>query len=129
MQKSVENSEDAKGTILLLDDDPVYLSHGRRILGDAGYHVIPAQSAIKGLEILESRQDIDLIVTDNLMPGLTGLEMAELLYCKSHDMPVVMVSADLHEKVITMGRRVGIRWFLQKPYQEVHTRPGRPLCP
>ena len=74
MQESVEHDDDEKATILLLDDDPVYLSRGKSVLINAGYHVVSAQSAMQGLEILESGQDIDLIVTDNEMPGLTELD-------------------------------------------------------
>ena len=121
MRKPAEQKEkDLMHTILLLDDDITLLNHGRRILKDAGYHVIPARDAMEGLNILENRRDISLIVTDNKMPGLTGLEFAEILYSRDRGVPVIMVSSDLNERVVTMGQKVGIRGFLEKPYQGTH---------
>lgn len=105
-------------TILLLDDDPVALNYGRGILQNAGYRVIPAHDALQGKTIIDTMPDIDMIVTDNQMPGMTGLELAEILYMEHKKLPMIMVSSDLPESVIKTGQRFGIRGFLEKPYSE-----------
>ena len=109
---------ESEKTILLLDDDPVALNYGKGILQNEGYRVIPACNALQGKAILDTRQDIDMVVTDNQMPGMTGLELAEILYMEQKKLPMIMASSDLPETVIQTGQQVGIRGFLEKPYSK-----------
>jgi len=66
-------------TVLVVDDEPAILKLIATML-EAEHSVITAESGVEALTILESYHDrIDLIVTDVMMPGMTGLELLERL--------------------------------------------------
>ncbi len=62
--------------ILLVDDDPLIAMSTMEMLEDLGHRVIGANSGPHALDILRSDQQIDLMMTDHVMPGMTGLELA-----------------------------------------------------
>jgi CheY-like chemotaxis protein len=62
--------------ILAVDDDPLVLMNVTALLEDLGHSVIEAQSGKAALEVLRGGQGIDLLVTDQSMPGMTGVELA-----------------------------------------------------
>lgn len=106
-------------TILLVDDEPVLLQASREMLKQGGYKVIPASSAKQGIEILATRDEIDLVITDHIMPDVTGLEFAEYLFMKGYDIPVILMSSELTEKIMDEGKRAGVRGFLDRPYSNM----------
>jgi CheY-like chemotaxis protein len=63
--------------ILFVDDDPLIAMSTREMLEDLGHRVIGASSGRPALDILKSEQPIDLMMTDQIMPGMTGIELAE----------------------------------------------------
>jgi PAS domain S-box-containing protein len=62
--------------ILFVDDDPLIAMSTTEMLEDLGHHVIGASSGLHALDIIKSEQPIDLMVTDHVMPGMTGIELA-----------------------------------------------------
>jgi signal transduction histidine kinase/CheY-like chemotaxis protein len=62
--------------ILFVDDDPLIAMSTTEMLEDLGHHVIGASSGLHALDIIRSEQPIDLMVTDHVMPGMTGIELA-----------------------------------------------------
>ncbi|HEU5217344.1 MAG TPA: ATP-binding protein, partial [Gemmatimonadales bacterium] len=65
-------------TILLVEDDRAVREVTRRILTEAGYRVLPADSAESALQLLLQRPGpIDLLLTDVIMPGMSGPQLAE----------------------------------------------------
>lgn len=62
--------------ILAVDDDPLVLMNVTALLEDLGHSVIEAQSGKAALEVLRGGQCVDLLVTDQSMPGMTGVELA-----------------------------------------------------
>ena len=62
--------------ILFVDDDPLIAMSTTEMLEDLGHRVIGATSARHALDILKSEQPLDLMVTDHVMPGMTGIELA-----------------------------------------------------
>jgi CheY-like chemotaxis protein len=62
--------------ILLVDDDPLIAMSTAEMLEDLGHRVIGASSGLHALDILRSDQEIDLMMTDHVMPGMTGIELA-----------------------------------------------------
>jgi CheY-like chemotaxis protein len=77
--------------ILCVDDERVSLIVRSRVLEKAGYEVIPAASGVEALEILRSRR-VDLVLTDLLMPGMTGQELAREVKLLKPEIPVVLFS-------------------------------------
>ena len=67
----------ARGAVILfVDDDPLIATSTAEMLEDLGHRVIPVSSGHDALEILRSAQSIDLMMTDHMMPGMTGIELA-----------------------------------------------------
>lgn len=104
-------------TILLIDDEPVLLQTARLILKQSGFRVIPAAGAIQGMVVFARHSEIDLIITDHLMPEFTGLELAQRLSEMGNTIPIILTSSMLTEQLIASGSTVGIRGFLDKPYE------------
>jgi PAS domain S-box-containing protein len=61
-------------TVLAVDDDTLVLMNTAALLEDMGHDVIEADSAAEALEVLRARSDIDLIITDQAMPNMTGVD-------------------------------------------------------
>jgi PAS domain S-box-containing protein len=62
--------------ILFVDDDPLIALSTMEMLEDLGHRVIGASSGLHALDIIRSEQPIDLMMTDHVMPGMTGIELA-----------------------------------------------------
>jgi CheY-like chemotaxis protein len=77
--------------ILCVDDEEKSLSLRKPVLEKAGYVVITAASATQALDVLSSRK-IDLLLTDYLMPGLTGTELARAAKNICPELPVIILS-------------------------------------
>jgi len=61
-------------TILVVDDESNYLTVMETLLGEAGYEVLTAPSALEALKI-SAAADLDLVLTDMKMPKMTGIEL------------------------------------------------------
>jgi CheY-like chemotaxis protein len=82
---------DSKPVILCVDDEPNSLVLRKLVLQKAGYEVVTASSAILALDVLTSRQ-VDLVLSDQLMPGLTGTELARQVKTRWPSLPVILIS-------------------------------------
>jgi len=106
------------GTILIVEDeDPVRL-FSTRALKNKGYNVLDAFSGENALEIIEQTggDKIDLIISDVVMPGISGPEMVEKVLAKHPNIKVVFVSGygeDVFYQQYGMEREFN---FLSKPY-------------
>jgi len=78
--------------ILVVDDDRLVLTNTGAVLEDLGHEVILAASGEEAYEKLERGLTIDLIVTDQLMPGMTGLQLIARLHDKWPNLPCLVVS-------------------------------------
>ena len=65
-------------TILVVDDEVNYLTVMETLLGEAGYEVLTAPSAIEAVKIAGAA-DLDLVLTDMKMPKMTGIELLDKL--------------------------------------------------
>jgi PAS domain S-box-containing protein len=78
LRESAEAASPQKAlTILIVDDDPLVLENAAAMLEDLGHRVIEAHSGEEALALTRSVREIDLIITDHVMPGMTGLELME----------------------------------------------------
>jgi signal transduction histidine kinase/DNA-binding response OmpR family regulator len=78
--------------ILLVDDDPLIAMSTAEMLEDLGHRVIGANSGQRALEILRSEQPIDLMMTDHMMPGMTGIELAAASRQVRPQLPVLLAT-------------------------------------
>jgi PAS domain S-box-containing protein len=79
-------------TVLVVDDDSLVLSNTAAMLEDLGYEVVEAASAEQALRTLRRARQIDLLITDQLMPGMTGLQLLEKARVEWPHMPVVLAT-------------------------------------
>ncbi len=82
---------DSKAVILCVDDEPNSLVLRKLVLQKAGYDVITANSASQALEMLDSHQ-VNLVLSDQLMPGQTGTELARQIKNRWPSLPVILIS-------------------------------------
>ena len=69
-------SDSARTTILIVDDDPAILEYAGGVLEEYGYAVLTAPNAASALVMLRDSDRIDLLFTDLVMPGFDGIELA-----------------------------------------------------
>ncbi|MHB1938801.1 MAG: response regulator [Acidobacteriaceae bacterium] len=77
--------------ILCVDDEEIPRTLRRLVLLKQGYEVVPASSAIEALETLAVRH-FDLVLTDQLMPNMTGTELTKHIKSTMPQMPVIIIS-------------------------------------
>lgn len=85
-------SRTAAGTVLLVDDEDLVRCSTADMLAELGYAVVEADSAEEALRLVNSGLEPDLLVTDHLMPGLSGTELAHELRGRWRNLPVLLVS-------------------------------------
>ena len=78
--------------VLVVDDDPLVLANTAAMLEDLGHVVRTACGADEALKWLEREPGTDLVVTDQLMPGMTGSQLARTVRRTAPDIPVLIVS-------------------------------------
>jgi CheY-like chemotaxis protein len=81
-----------KLVILVVDDDSLVLTNTSAMLQDAGHIVIEASSGPQALERIRSALHVDLLITDQAMPQMTGLQLAAAVRVEWPEMPILLVS-------------------------------------
>jgi CheY-like chemotaxis protein len=80
------------GTALLVDYEEMVRMSTADMLMDLGYNVVEACSGEEALRLIDGGLQPDLVVTDHLMPGMTGVELAKALQTSRPEMPLQIVS-------------------------------------
>ncbi|MFN3687096.1 MASE1 domain-containing protein [Salinarimonas sp.] len=101
--------------VLAVDDDALVLMGTAGILEDLGHEPIEAGSGRAALEILRAGRTVDLVITDQMMPGMTGLELAEAIRAELPGLPVVLATgySELPE-----GAAARLAGLLAKPFTQ-----------
>lgn len=111
-----EAAPEGHETILLVEDEPAVRGLAQAVLSGAGYRVISCGNADEALAQFEqSREGVDLLLTDVVMPGRSGTELARLLADRSPGMQVVLMSGYSREN-LTPSATSSHRAFLPKPF-------------
>jgi CheY-like chemotaxis protein len=115
-QKSQKVNRSA--VILFVDDDPLIALSTTEMLEDLGHHVIGASSGLHALDIIRSGLQIDLMMTDHVMPGMTGIELAAASRALRPSLPILLATgyAELPE-----GAQLDLP-RLAKPYHQDQLR-------
>ncbi len=80
------------GRVLLVDDEDLARLSTADMLAGMGFDVVEAQSGEEALKILDGDEGFDLIVTDHLMPGLSGMSVARTVRSTNPSMPILLIS-------------------------------------
>src|SRR3954462_11666298 len=101
--------------ILVVDDEPAIRELYGRILRSAGYELTLACDGAEASELLSS-QAYDLLITDHIMPKLTGVELIKRLRSQRLDIPTIMISGSLSVDDPDFSDYVMEGHFLAKPF-------------
>lgn len=104
-------------TILLVEDEEGVRSLAQSILEQHGYHVLAARDGVQALQIaIDYSGPIDLLLTDVVMPGLSGPELTQRLLCHQAAVKVLYMSGYTDDAVVRHGLLTADVSFIQKPY-------------
>jgi len=78
--------------VLAVDDDALVLTNTAAMLEDLGHRVFEASSGEQALEILGQESSVDLVLTDQAMPGMTGSQLAEAVRSRWPGTPVILAT-------------------------------------
>jgi two-component system NtrC family response regulator len=103
-------------TVLIIDDEKNYLVVLEALLGPEGYEILTASSAEDAIYMIQG-SDLDLIITDMKMPGMSGMQLLEASKEIKPDLPVIMMTAygTIEMAVEAMKKRAYD--YITKPFQ------------
>jgi CheY-like chemotaxis protein len=89
--------------VLVVEDEAVVRGLIVEVLGELGYRAIEAKDGPTGLEILQSRRRIDLLVTDIGLPGLNGRQIAEAARLARPDLKILFMTGYAENAALASG--------------------------
>lgn len=104
-----------QGRILLVDDDALVRLGTSDMLSDLGYEVVEAEDARVGLDLIEHGFQPDIVVTDHIMPGITGAELALRLRAEHPEIAILIISG--YQGIDLIAPDI-VR--LSKPFRQAH---------
>lgn len=119
LKKKAQKTEDVsgEGRILLVDDENLIIKIGSRILNILGYSVDATTSSTGALDILRDRaSEFDLLITDQTMPNMTGIELAKEALAIRPDLPVILSTGFSSQMTVDKANEAGIKGVLNKPF-------------
>jgi CheY-like chemotaxis protein len=107
----------SRATILVVDDEVTLRRILVRQLRNEGYTVLEAGYGLEALEVARnSPEPIDLVLSDIVMPGMIGTELAQRLLAEHPDIQVVLMSAHVVDELARPDRRWNVP-VLRKPFE------------
>ena len=113
---STEQSPGKRERVLFIDDEEFLVEWGQSLLERLGYEVTAMNDSTEAFETFSSDpSQFDLVITDQTMPGITGLNLAREILKIRPDIPVILCSG--HSDAVTLDtlKEAGITEFLMKP--------------
>ena len=105
------------GTVLLVDDEAALVKMVQVMLQRMGYEVVACRSGAEALAAFRREPErFDLVVTDQTMPRMTGVQLARELLATRPELPVILCSGYSETAVVDQARLTGIRGILAKPF-------------
>ena len=115
--QSQQNDAGGCETVLLVEDEESVRELVRLTLASRGYQVLEAENGESGLRLAESfKEHIDILITDVVMPGIGGRELARKLLLLRPAISVLYLSGYTEDAVVTRGTLGPRTAFLQKPF-------------
>ena len=109
--------QDEKSAILVVDDDPSVLESTSRLLSAFGYLVFPFGNATDAAMKLQGENNVRVVLTDIMMPEVTGLQLLEIIRSFNPEIPVIMMTAYAELDITIDAIRKGAFDFLMKPFK------------
>ncbi len=105
--------------ILIVDDDDALRAYAAQLLVEAGHTVFQLGDA-DNLVIEVRRREVDLILLDYHLPGISGLVALLQIRSSLMTLPVIMMTADINPQIILQSFRAGADDFVVKPFDDVY---------
>jgi PAS domain S-box-containing protein len=103
-------------TIMVVDDEPALVALAEETLADLGYEPVGFKSSVAALTAFRTApQRFDAVITDETMPDLTGIELAEDVRRLRPDIPIVLMSGYAGTQLIKRATTLGVTEILRKP--------------
>jgi two-component system cell cycle sensor histidine kinase/response regulator CckA len=104
-------------TLMVVDDEPSVRALAVRLLRADGHEVVEARDGREAWTRLGRRGwAVDALLTDVVMPGLTGTELAALVQTRRPGLPVVLMSGYTNDDLLQRGLRLSHGLLLTKPF-------------
>jgi CheY-like chemotaxis protein len=101
----------------LVDDEKRLIDSCSQMLERLGYTVVSGTSSIEMLETFRAQPDkFDLVVTDQTMPQMTGLQLAEQLLRIRPILPIILCTGFSENVTAQKAKEIGVRELLMKPF-------------
>ena len=115
--KADVNGAPATETVLLVDDDAAIRTLASEVLEDQGFKVLQAEDGPSGLEILDSRVRVDMLITDVGLPGgLNGRQVADAARARRPGLKVLFITGYAENAVVGNGRLEAGMQIMTKPF-------------
>jgi CheY-like chemotaxis protein len=113
-EPSTEERPRGRARVLLVDDEDAVRESGRALLELRGYRVAAAANGVDALDLLGTTA-FDIVVTDQTMPGMTGIQLSEQIVRLLPDLPVILITGRSEPATPEKPETIGIRKLLKKP--------------
>ena len=116
--QSAGTTEWSRGTgrVLFVDDEEVLARWGEQVLTHLGYTVVTKTNPHEAVELFRSQPDrVDVVVTDQTMPTMSGEALAKTLLEIRQDVPIVLCTGFSHTMTEEKAAQLGLKGFLMKP--------------
>jgi CheY-like chemotaxis protein/two-component sensor histidine kinase len=117
-------------TVLAVDDDALVLINTAALLEDLGHQVVCARSGKEALQALQQHPEVDLVVTDHVMPRMTGLQLRDEIGKTRPELPVLIATgyAEMPDDAAADARRIA-KPFTQRELAEAVFDATLPRAP
>jgi CheY-like chemotaxis protein len=115
-----------KRTILVVDDDPVFIAESEKLFATAGYRVLQASDGIRAARLLdEMHQKIDLAIIDLALPSINGFELIGALSRRPSGLKIIATSGVYKDAHLESAMALGAHAAIRKPpvIQHIPERP------
>ena len=103
-------------TVMFVDDEPVITKMAGRMLESLGYDPVVTTDSVRALEMFQQNPGrFDLVITDQVMPELTGSELSKKLLELRPELPIVMCTGFSEKISAEQAAKAGIREYVMKP--------------
>ncbi|MBI3771636.1 MAG: response regulator [Gammaproteobacteria bacterium] len=114
---STQADQATMSRVMVIDDEVIITGFLRTLLEKRGYHVKIFNDPIAALRQFETASDeIDVVISDQTMPGMTGSELAIAMLALRPDLPFILCTGYSETIDEQRAKALNISSFLQKPY-------------
>ena len=104
--------------VLFVDDEQILVEMAEDMLTSLGYTVICISNSLEALQyIKEKGSDIDILITDQTMPGMTGIELAKEVLTIRNDLPIILCTGFSNELNPERAAAIGVSHIVMKPFR------------